>query len=841
MFKETMSFSDIRSLLRFKGRHRVFPLFLVIALASSWPLPGRANSLIRQQLSEADSREDALLSEEPSHNLSSCTPPSTERHTAVIFGHILLGKKVTLLVEEAILDLPNIGSIDEIVPEIRLPERTLNDIDETFKADIEALIDPYIGKEVTLADLQAIQDEISLLYLQRGYLTSWADCVDLLSNGTLIIHVTEGFIQNVDIGWVNDVGGVYVPAEDGPRDWQYAADYLAPVLKDEDGLPKRPVNLIELESRLQALAEAPRYASLHSFSRLQIPPTSLLETSIELSNSIEVLEGYLKEISENPSAQLTTDQVQSLIDELEAQKANLDVNIDTTKLGASVLEINLENIVAEVSDLEDETFTDNRASRAVTLDNRRSQAFRRYFGRDFQRNLVDASLIRFALHSLELQRPNIQAAVVYIAADGNEVSIRAETAYAPPVEIQNIARFERKNSEQEFEFNEDTGQFERDLHEEENTSGNQLLNLFRDQTVGRDTLVVESESFWRAVQNPDSDGYRLYADRLYDLLIRPVENEFKEQGIEVNTLLIAMDADLGLLPLASLYDSETEQYLAEKYRLAIIPNFQSLDIRPSNLAQADILAMGSSEFRDTDRYAPLTAVPIELALIDNIWNRGSDQSAKVLRNESFTLEKLRQERRDRPYQIVHLASHANFRSGQPGDSSIQFWDTTLPLNELQLATLNFNAPPLELLVLSACQTALGDEDAVLGFAGSFLNAEVKSVLASLWYVNDLASLIYMTEFYRNLRAGITKAEAVQNTQLAMLDEQRLVQNLKELNLLISALLNDDLYLGTLTEAESQRLHHLSNQLSSDRQIAELAATFTHPFYWSAYTLVGNPW
>jgi CHAT domain-containing protein len=154
--------------------------------------------------------------------------------------------------------------------------------------------------------------------------------------------------------------------------------------------------------------------------------------------------------------------------------------------------------------------------------------------------------------------------------------------------------------------------------------------------------------------------------------------------------------------------------------------------------------------------------------------------------------------------------------------------------------LNFNDPPLELLVLSACQTALGDEDAVLGFAGSFLDADVKSVLASLWYVNDLASLLYMMEFYRNLSTGLTKAEAVQNTQRAFLDEQRTIQNLRELDLVVKSILADDRSREKLTEAELERLQRLSIEIQPDR-LSRLAEELTHPFYWSAYTLVGNPW
>ncbi|MCZ0902150.1 CHAT domain-containing protein, partial [Microcoleus sp. HI-ES] len=90
------------------------------------------------------------------------------------------------------------------------------------------------------------------------------------------------------------------------------------------------------------------------------------------------------------------------------------------------------------------------------------------------------------------------------------------------------------------------------------------------------------------------------------------------------------------------------------------------------------------------------------------------------------------------YGIIHLATHAEFRPGTPNNSYIQFWDTQLGLD--QMRDLKWNNPPLELLVLSACRTALGDKEAELGFAGLALQSGAKSALASLWYVSDAGTL-----------------------------------------------------------------------------------------------------
>lgn len=775
-----------------------------------------------------------LLAEVSTPGASTCDPPSNEQGTGIVFRYQVLGKNVVLSHSSDETVSADETTADASSERVLLADETLYNSDDTFKQAIDSFLDPYIGDEIHSTDLKVIQDEVSLLYFRRGYITSWSNCVELQDDGNLVIHVTEGFINDVNVGRISENLPIYIPAEKTTLGRE-VLEYVAPILFDSNGLPQRPINLKQLENRLQALSEDPRFASPQTFSRLRVPTQSFLD------RSIAILREYLQDVNQIPQS-LTPSQIPDFISDLEDKKRNEALHLDTVELGASVLEIDLKVLAAdEVSATEDATLAASLASSTSRLEASRNRAFRDYFGRGFESTFDTEQMIRFALHSLELQEPNIQAAVVYIASDGDRVSIRVVTPATESVEIRDIVRFEREEvSETEFTFNDDR-QFERVEEEKDeatNPLGSFFRSLFRGSTVGRDELVVEVESFWRTVQNPNSDGYQRHADQLYDLLIRPIENEFIERGINVNTLLVAMDADLGFLPLAALYDSETEQYLAEKYRFTVIPSFGALDIRPSNLEQTQILAMGTSDFRQADRYAPLTAVPLELKLVKEIWGK---TNSTVLRNADFTLENLRQQRREQPYSIVHLASHANFRAGQSGDSSIQFWDTTLPLNDLQLSTLNFNRPPLELLVLSACQTALGNEDAVLGFAGSFLSAGVKSVLASLWSVNDLASLLYMIEFYRNMRQGLTKAEAVQNSQLALLDKQRTIQNLKELQLVVEALLDEEQTQEDLTAAEISRLRRMLQEIGSDAKITAIAEEFTHPFYWSAYTLVGNPW
>jgi CHAT domain-containing protein len=134
----------------------------------------------------------------------------------------------------------------------------------------------------------------------------------------------------------------------------------------------------------------------------------------------------------------------------------------------------------------------------------------------------------------------------------------------------------------------------------------------------------------------------------------------------------------------------------------------------------------------------------------------------------------------------------------------------------QLDQLNWGNSPVDLLVLSACQTALGDKDAELGFAGLAINAGVRTALASLWEVNDAATLGLMTKFYQQLQVTTTKAEALRQAQLSMLRGE---VRLEDGNLVTPN--------GTIPLTEE--LRKLGN------------LRLTHPYYWSAFTIVGNPW
>jgi CHAT domain-containing protein len=322
------------------------------------------------------------------------------------------------------------------------------------------------------------------------------------------------------------------------------------------------------------------------------------------------------------------------------------------------------------------------------------------------------------------------------------------------------------------------------------------------RTTRKEVLKVANE-FRAEVTNVRSRrGYVAPAQRVYKWLVAPLEADLKARGIQ--NLVFLMDTGLRSIPIAALYDGR--QFLVEKYSIGLMPSLSLTDTRYQNIKNLQVLAMGADKFAE---HKSLPAVPIELSTITpTLWQ------GKSFLNEAFTLENLKAQRQQQPFGIIHLATHASFQPGAPNNSYIQLWDSKLGLN--QLSELGWNKPPVELLVLSACRTALGNEDAELGFAGLAVQAGVKSALGSLWYVSDEGTLGLMTDLYQQLKQTPIKAEALRQAQLAMLKGQVYIKGSQ----LVSG----------------------SKSLPLPAELAQLEDTkFEHPYFWAGFTLIGSPW
>ncbi|OUL23838.1 hypothetical protein BV372_29490 [Nostoc sp. T09] len=251
------------------------------------------------------------------------------------------------------------------------------------------------------------------------------------------------------------------------------------------------------------------------------------------------------------------------------------------------------------------------------------------------------------------------------------------------------------------------------------------------------------------------------SQQVYDLLIRPVETELATSGIK--TLVFIPDGVFRNIPIAALHDGN--QYLIEKYSIALTPSLQLLP--PKRLQQRNfkVLSAGLTEARQG--FSPLDYVEAELKEIK------SEVSSTVLLNQEFTSNNLKDYLKSSFFPIVHIATHGKF-SSKAMETFILAWDERIRINELD----NLLQIPeqkkrqtVELLVLSACETATGDKRAALGLAGIAVRAGANSTLATLWSVNDEATANLMRYFYKNLSSTQqTKAEALRRAQIALLKD-----------------------------------------------------------------------
>ena len=330
--------------------------------------------------------------------------------------------------------------------------------------------------------------------------------------------------------------------------------------------------------------------------------------------------------------------------------------------------------------------------------------------------------------------------------------------------------------------------------------GKPIRKVIADAT--REQVKLAQKQLNGGVTNSRRRTYLKPAQQFYQWLVEPLQAELTAK--EINNLVFIMDEGLRSLPIASFHDGEN--YLVANYSVGLMPSLSLSDRRHVDLRDAQVLAMGASQFTNQ---TPLPAAPMELSLItEQLW-RG-----EAFLNDQFTIENLKRTRASRSYRIVHFATHGEFTSGTPSNSYIQMSDSRLGLDKIR--ELGLHNPTVELLVLSACRTALGDKQAELGFTGLAVQAGVKTAVGSLWYVSDEGTLGLMTNFYQQLKTAPIKAEALRRAQLAMIEGKVKIED--------GQLIVNDLSLP-LPEA----LQGYRNQ------------DFSHPYFWSAFTMIGNPW
>lgn len=267
------------------------------------------------------------------------------------------------------------------------------------------------------------------------------------------------------------------------------------------------------------------------------------------------------------------------------------------------------------------------------------------------------------------------------------------------------------------------------------------------------------------------------SNEIYDWLIAPVESDLS--GSNIGTLVFVLDGKFRSIPMAALYDGQ--QYLLEKYNVALTPGLKLLGPHFQNPKPLQALMLGITEARDGFAALPGVKTEIEQA--------SARVNAEVLFDEDFTKQNLTTEVDRVPFPVLHLATHGQFSSDLE-KTFLLAWDQRITLSDLDdlLRSRRQQAEPIELMVLSACQTAEGDDRATLGLAGMAIRSGARSTLATLWAVNDTSTAALMAAFYQELtNTTLSKAEALRLAQIRILKDPQ----------------------------------------------------FSHPFYWSPFVLIGN--
>ena len=321
--------------------------------------------------------------------------------------------------------------------------------------------------------------------------------------------------------------------------------------------------------------------------------------------------------------------------------------------------------------------------------------------------------------------------------------------------------------------------------------------------VTRQKALSVAQNLRRTVTNVRRpDAYLAPAVQMHRWLMGSVAAELEERGVD--SLSFVLDGGLRTLPLAVLHDGDN--FIIDRYSVGMMPSFFLTAPEYRDIKDRRVLAMGADRFVELE---DLPAVPTELELVGNeLWQ------GEFYLNENFTANNLKLARSQNTFGLVHLATHGEFKPGKAENSYIQFWDEKLPLTRFR--ELGLNDPQIELLVLSACRTAVGDLDAELGFAGLAIATGVKTAVGSLWYVSDEGTLALMTGFYSQLDNAAIKVEALRQAQLSLLH-------------------------GETRFADGQLIFPEGSFTLPPELLGRGDRTFSHPYFWSAFTTIGSPW
>ncbi len=280
--------------------------------------------------------------------------------------------------------------------------------------------------------------------------------------------------------------------------------------------------------------------------------------------------------------------------------------------------------------------------------------------------------------------------------------------------------------------------------------------------VDANTLTQEARLLRQALETYRGTRYLVHARRLYDWLIRPWKEVLRERDID--TLVFLPDGALRLIPISTLHDGE--HHLIEGFAIATSPGLILTDPKPIGRDSPQVLLSGLSEA--VQGYSALPAVEAELEALQKLFG------GRQIKDREFVKLRLKTELEQSPYSIVHIATHGEIES-DVRKSYLLTYDDKLTMDELEdyVSRTRYRVEGVELLTLSACRTAVGDDRAALGLAGIALKAGARSAVATLWSISDEATSQLIPRFYEKLlKSGLSKAQALQQTQREMLESGR---------------------------------------------------------------------
>jgi CHAT domain-containing protein/tetratricopeptide (TPR) repeat protein len=334
-------------------------------------------------------------------------------------------------------------------------------------------------------------------------------------------------------------------------------------------------------------------------------------------------------------------------------------------------------------------------------------------------------------------------------------------------------------------------------------------------SAGQEKLSHAVFEYRQLLQNPESDLKDVQAKgkQLYDWLIPPkLQAELKAN--DVRHLVFSLDHVTRYVPMGALFDGK--QYLIERYTTSTIisDRTDTRDRLPPGVQNTSVLALGLT--KETSGFKALPNVLTELNQIVREFPtelQGIYPGIKRF-DDKFTWRALRDNITH--YQILHIATHGKFEPGNASASFIVLGDGQLPIPKIKELV---NLGNLHLVVLSACETALGgsgqDGIEVSAISSYFLDRGAKAVLASLWAVNDASTSQLMRQFYTNLSAGkMGKAEALRQAQISLITGKYQSQSKSDRSSVI------------FPDGQGSGHNSISHDLS-------------HPYYWAPFILIGN--